>query len=236
MTEIVNKRSFDADDSERQRRRADVREAAARDELTLAPIGLWQADIESSRRRADEAADAHTAGCVPWQAELTELEQAAIARIGQRQPADETADAQRAELLALINESNKTLEAAVARENDVQGELRQRIRRLQTGITQPSITLQRLAQPPAASPRLLVAMFITQQRTAHATARVAAAKTGLKITESNLDAIRRHVVSGDLNIHSHKQTCWQAELAAAESEVVAAQAEGREVHRALIDE
>ncbi|NLF74010.1 MAG: hypothetical protein GX575_33815 [Candidatus Anammoximicrobium sp.] len=223
-------------DSERMRKRQSIREKAGRDELTLAPIALWKADIESSQQRVDDATDQHNTACVPWQDELGRLEELAVQRIGQRLPADPEGDSRRAELLALINEANKALEETIQRENETQGELRRKIHQLQTGIAPPSVTLMRLAQPPAASPQLLAELFVAKQRIAFATARVKAAGVGLRIAEANLDGIRRNIVSGELAVHTHKANCWRAELEAGEAEQAAALTEAERVHRAMIDE
>lgn len=233
---ITNKRGFDVDDSERQARRRGIREKAAADEMRLAPIRLWEVDIESSRRRVDEATNEHSAACDPLQRELERSEQVAVERIGQRLPVDPEADARRGELLSLISNANKKLEEVIERENEVQASLRTKIRRLQTGIVQPYITLQRLAQPPAASPALLVQLFVAQQREKHATGRVAAAKIGLRIAESNCDTIRRGVTSGDLSVHLHKLNCWKAEAEAAAAEVTSAAAKSHEVYDQLLNE
>jgi hypothetical protein len=204
--------------------------------MELAPALLAEQDVRDSESRCDQLADDHARLCSPWQAELSELEQAAISRVSRREAPDAEEDERRAELTKLIGTATSDLERAVAEEHDLQSVARRKARKIREGNPPGEILLMVLAKSPLANPRLLAELFVAKQRIAFATARIAAAKTGLKIAEGNLDGIRRNAVSGELAVHTHKANCWRAELAAGEAEQAEALAEAEKIHKAMIDE
>lgn len=236
MTKILDLRQTDPDDSDRQRRRQQIREQAARRDLELQPALVWEADIRASQARCDAAADRHATATAPWQSELKDLEARAIARIGRREEPDADEDQRRAELIGLIAEATRDLETTVNREREIQAALSHKANRLRMGHPSGYTILGALAQPPLASPALLVKLHVAQQRTAAATGRIARAQAALKIAEYNLDGVRRGVISGELSVYEHKKACWEAELEAAQREQADAQREGEAIHRAMIDE
>jgi len=235
-TRIINRRQSDPDDSDRQRRRAQVREMAARRDMELQPALLAEADIEQSKRRADEAADKHQRQTAPLQLELQDLEQRAIQRIGRREAPDAAEDERRAELLAELREANHDLERTLEKERNCQADFARKARRLREGRPPGYTILMDLAKPPLASPRLLAAQHVCRERIKWLEARKSAAQRALRICQHNAEEIRADRMSGDLSVWTWKVAAWEAELAAVGQELGEAVAAQEQNSRELLDE
>jgi hypothetical protein len=235
-TTIVNKRGFDADDTERLSRRRSLREQAAQRDIELLPARLAEQDIEASRVRRDEAADQHSIATQPLQEELGRLEEAAISRIGRREPPDAEADARRAELTQLIAAATAELEAIIRREREIQSIARRKARKIREGRPPADVLLMKLAQGPLASPRLLAEQHVCRQRVQWLEARRKAAKKALEINQYNVAQLTAGRMFGDLAAATARVAAWEREVAAVAGEIAAALAEQERIHQALLDE
>ena len=223
-------------DTERLRRRADVREQAARRDLELQPAILAEQDIRDSESRCDGLAADHQTLCQPWQDELAALEKTAISRIGRHEPPNAEEDERRAELTKLIAAATGDLEKAIAAEREVQGVARRKARLARQGRPPSGVILMKLAQPPLACPRLLAESHVCKQRAKWAEARKKAAEKSLEIHRYNERETAAGRMSGDMQSIQRKIAFWQAECDAVEAEQATARAESERIYRTMIDE
>ncbi|NLS96619.1 MAG: hypothetical protein GXX96_31170 [Planctomycetaceae bacterium] len=235
-TTIINKRTTDADDAERLRKRADVREKAFRLQLEKDKIGPLEAVLTDSFARVETATDAHAAVCGPLQTELNILEAAAVERIQQRQPPDAIDDARRVQILREITSENATLEAVVEAEKTFRAPTERQIWELKNQVTDPNAILLRLGQHPYASPKLLGELHVAQQRIKWLRARQQAAERSLKIHTYNRDEIQAKRSHGDLAASLRHIANWTAEIEAVGSELADAMTSADSVHKQLLNE
>lgn len=236
MTTIINRRETDPDDSDRLRRRADIRAEAATLQFQKDRIPVLETTLSESHQRVEVATNAHAATCDPLQKELKTLEAQAVERIQQRQPADEAADARRAEILREIADANATLEAVVEAEKVCRAPTEREVWRLRNEVLDPKAVLSRLGQPPLANPKLLAEQHVANERVRWLRARQHAAEKARAIQRSNVEEIRADRITGDLEAKMRRLAGWEAEVTAAAGELVAALGEAETVHKEMIDE
>lgn len=258
MTTLEPTNDLEEAETSRLSRRDGIRRQAAEQEMARAPLTLLSADLQASQRRVDEATDQHQATTGPLQAELQRLEQRAVQLIASREPADTVADARRSEIIALIAETNRTLEEVIRAETKTRHAIAGRISNLSCQHPDPSIILARLAQPGLASAKLLIKKHVAEQRARCAQIRLESARKSLAVHEANVAGIlsaqrvnQRAAESpygwgrdvgqpvprdGDLCFERRMCDSWTAEIAVARAEHDVAFAAVATAHQEMLDE